>query len=292
MAISDSAQSPTQFGGFPMSTSGGQTNPMSGSFSMPGMSLPPVGGQSIDPTKIKSNPQEVFSLLSHSPDSLTSILGPLLQQVYGNQSGLMQGIFQQQGAQGAATAQSDAMKRGLTGSSIESAGIGQAYNQANQGYNQWLSQALNQLVSQYSGAAQFDIGNQQGYYSNLAQAVGQDYSSKIQQQQFAQQLAAGLDAAGQQANATMTAGMFQGFGNAIGGFSDIRLKEGVKRIGEWHGLGLYRFFFKKDTNLDLPHGERVGFLAHEVALRHPSAVEVESGFLKINGHRLLRLEVA
>jgi hypothetical protein len=208
MPVSATAMTPTQFSGMQGPGASGM---------LPSFNLPTVGGQTTDPNSIPLNQQGVMQMLSQSPGSLTSTLGPLLQQIFGQQNGIMQGLFQQQGNQGAAQAQSDAQARGLTGSSIEGANMGQARASANQGYDQYLSQALNQLVSQYSGAAQFDIGNQNQYNQNLAQGAGQAYAQNVQQQQFQQQLQAGLQAAGQNSNSQMMAGIFGGGGSALGG---------------------------------------------------------------------------
>ncbi len=282
MAITNTATQPNQFGGIPGMGMPGQSNN-----GLPSLNLGQgIQTQGVDPSKLQTDPSQVYSLLSNAPQSLTATLGPLLQQIYGMQGNLMQGTFQQQGAQGAAQAQSDAMKRGLTGSSIEGAGMQQAYGQANQGFNQYMASILQNLIPQYSQAAQFDIGNQQGYYGNLAQAVGQNYASEIQQKQFQQQLQAGLDAASQSSNAQMWAGIASGLGSAVGGgiakYSDIRLKDNVRPVGSVWGLNVYRFTFKQKAGLNLPKDEQLGFLAHEVAAKYREAVKAINGYLCVN----------
>src|SRR5258708_26567035 len=91
-----------------------------GSFSpnLPNLNLPNVNMGSVDPKSITTDPGQVYKLLAQKPQSLTDLIGPLLQQIFGTQGNLMQPIFAQQGEQGAAQTQSDAMARGLTGSSI------------------------------------------------------------------------------------------------------------------------------------------------------------------------------
>lgn len=209
MPVTNNAMTPTQ--------SSGPVAPVYGGAGMPGFNLPTVTTPGVDSKSLTSSPQQVFDLLANAPTSLTSILAPLLQQVYGAQGNLMKPVFDQQGAQGAAIAQSDAMKRGLTGSSIEASSIGQAYNQANQGYNQYIAQMLQNLIPQFSNAANFDIQNSQHYYDALAQAVGQDYASKVQMDQFNRQMDAGNAAADADRKAQMWAALIGGAGQVGAG---------------------------------------------------------------------------
>lgn len=280
MAISPSATSATQSNPYQMlaASSSGQ--------STPGITLPSVSTTAVDPKNLPMNNQSVLNLLANVPQSLTATIGPLLQKVFGNEQNLMAPIFQQQGAQGAAQAQSDAARRGLTGSSIEASSIGQAYTAANQGYNQYLAQMLQQLVPQYTQAAQFDIGNQSNYYQNLAQAVGQGTAANTQMSQFQIAQANAARAASENAKATEIGGIAQGIGSALSAFCDIRLKEKVTRIGDWRGMGVYAYLYKHDKGIDLPHGVQVGVLAHEVAKNHPEALSVDRGYLKVNYKKL------
>lgn len=210
MAISNNGGAPNQFGGMPFPQMGGGA---------PQLNLPSVQTGGISAGQLQTTPSQVYSLLSNSPQSLTQLLGPLMQQIYGQQGNIMQPIFQQQGAQGAAQAQSDAMKRGISGSSIESAGIGQAWNQANQGFNQYLAGQLNQIVPQYMQAAGTDVSNQQQYYSNLAQAVGQVLAQQQAQQQFESMMHANGVQANRNNNASMIGGGIGGLGALFGGMA-------------------------------------------------------------------------
>ena len=211
----------------------------------------------------------------------------------------MQPLFAQQGQQGAATAQSDAMARGLTGSSIESSAIQQAYTGANQNYSQYLAGQLNNLVPQYSQAAQFDISQQRNYQTDLASAIGQQLASQIQQQQFSQQLNAMLQQAGMTSNAQLWSGIAGGLGALGGGalqagaFSDIRLKRDLRPIARWNGMTLYDFRYISHTKIplwDLPAGPRVGFLAHEVAKKRPDCVRLDRGYLSVDYPKLFGLK--
>lgn len=55
-------------------------------------------------------------------------------------------------------------------------------------------------------------------------------------------------------------------GSGIFTLSDERLKEGISRIGEIQGLGLYEFNYRGDAT------PQIGFLAQEVAARFPEAI--------------------
>jgi hypothetical protein len=291
MAITSGAISPTQSNPY-AAIAGGTSAPGAG---MPSINLPSIQTGGVDPNSLSTSSNQVYSLLAKAPQSLTQAIGPLLQQVFGAQANLMQPIFQQQGAQGAAQAQSDAMKRGLTGSSIESASMGQAYASANQGYDQYLANQLSSLVPAYTQAAGTDITNQQSYYSNLAQAVGQQLSSQISQQQFQQQLQAGMAEAKMSANSQMWGGIAGGVGSALGGalmhYSDVRLKKTLFPVLKWKNLTMYLFEYN-DKIKDLPKGPRVGFLAHEVAKHRPDCVAIDKeGYLMVDYPKLMGLKL-
>lgn len=263
---------------------------------IPSLNLPTISAPSINPASLSTNPSQVYSLLaSAAPASLTATLGPLLNQVFGTQANLMAPIYAQQGEQGAARAQSDAMKRGLTGSSIEGANIGAAYASANQGYDQYLANQLSSLIPTYASLAGQDVSNTSNYYSTLAQAVGQQLASQISQQEFQKQLQAGLSQAGMLANAQQNAGIFQGLGSLVGGmaagglFSDVRLKKDLFPFAKWRGLTLYLFNYDRKKLPELPVGGRVGFLAHEVAKMRPDCVDVDRGYLKVDYLKLFGL---
>lgn len=278
---------------FPTSTTTG-SSPFSsmiggnGSGGMPSLNLPGISMPNVNAGGIKTDPNQVYSFLSSPQQSLTSLIGPLLQQVFGAQGNMAQGMFAQQGAQGAARAQSDAMARGLTGSSIEAANMSGAYNSADQGFNQYIMQMLSQLVPQYTQAAQFDINGANNQYSNLAQAVGQQYSSQIQQDQFMKMLQQGTDIANQQSSDNRMgawlglAGSAMGAGAKMYAASDIRLKTNIEKIGECMGLPVYTFRYVKDAPFRLPDGKHTGFMGHEVAKLYPDCVTTVDGYLMVD----------
>ncbi len=267
------------------------------------LTLQAIQTPNVDPSSLKMNPNGVIDVLAgNAPQSLTSLLMPLYQQLFSSGSGALSQNAALSGQQGVAQAQSGAQQRGLTGSSIESGAMQGALSSSQRDYTSAYSSLLGQYVGQYAGAAGQDVSNQSTYYGNLAQALGQGYASKVQQQQFQQQLAAGLEAAKEQANATMWGGVASGAGGALGGlaggigaaggaaafFSDMRLKKNVKRLGSRFGLDVVGFEYdhSRASHLDLPKGRFVGFLAHQVADKYPKAVSVDRGYLKIDFKKL------
>lgn len=253
-----------------------------------------LGTPNVNPASLQMNPEGVVNTLAgNAPQSLTSLLLPLYQQLFGNQTGALAQNQALQSQQGVAQAQSNAQARGLTGSSIEAGAMQGAQASAQRDYTQGYASLLGNFVNQYSGLAGQDVSNQQQYYGNLAQALGQGYASKVQQDQFHQQLEAGISAANQNARATEMAGIFSGLGNAVGSgvgafaaFSDIRLKKNVEKIGMKHGFNVYSYEYDREKYPELkarmPIGKFIGFMAHHVAEKYPEAVQVIKGYLAID----------
>lgn len=93
----------------------------------------------------------------------------------------------------------------------------------------------------------------------------------------------------------------QGIGSTISGiaaaFSDVRLKENVKKVGEKKGFNIYEFNYDPlhpfVRYLNLPTKTFTGVLAQEVLKKRPDAVEEFGGFLKVNYAALgLQMEAA
>lgn len=223
MPISDTATNATQSNPF-AALAASQTNP---SMNAPGLSFQSINTNPMNVSASQANPQGVLDVLSqHGPQSLTSTLMPLYQQLFGAQSGALSQNRDMQAQTGRANAQSDAMRRGLTGSSIESAGMQGAQQSADMGYNQAYSQLLSNIVGQYTGAAQTDIGSQQSYYQNIAQALGQTYASNVQQEQFNRQLQAGIDVASRNSKSALWAAGIGAGGNILGALLGSRPSSG------------------------------------------------------------------
>lgn len=256
---------------------------------MPNFSLPNLGAKPVDPSNLNGSGQpganpsaagSIYGLLSNAPGSLTESILPFIQQ-----------LFQQQGQGGVAMAQSDAQARGLTGSSIEASNMQGAYQQSS-------NNLLQTLIPMLMQSGQFDIGNTQGYYSNLAGAVGQNNSQQIQMSEFQQQLAAMKDSASMAADAQKQAGLYSMIGSLGGGaatgagyaFSDIRVKEDVQTLGQFEGHRWYSFRYRQDTQFRLPAGMQVGVMGHEVAKTRPDCVSLKEGHFLVDYRKLLGLE--
>lgn len=249
----------------------------------------------VNPANLSMTPTGVTDLLANNgPQSLTSLLMPLYSQLFGTQSGALAQQRDLTAQSGVASAQSNAQKRGLTGSSIESGAMQGAQASADQGYMQAYSSLLGQYVNEYGAAAGQDVGNQQNYYSNLAQALGQGYADSVQQSEFQRQLDQGMNIAQGNQRAQMYAGAFSGAGSALSAFSDTRLKKNIKKVGRRFGLNVYTFEYDdaRAPHLKLPRGTFVGFLAHHVADLYPEAVTVMKGYLAINHVKLAELALA
>lgn len=250
------------------------------------LTLQAIQTPSVNPSTLTQNPSGVINTLaSNAPQSLTSLLMPLYQQLFGQQTGALasQNALTTQG--NVAQAQSSAQQRGLTGSSIEAGAMQGATAAGQQSYENAYSSLLGQYVGTYANAASSDVANQQTYYGNLASALGQAYSTNVQQTEFNNQLAATSAAAGKSANSTLYAGLAGGAGAALAGiFSDMRLKKNVVKLGRRFGLDVVGFEYDRARapQLALPGGKFVGFLAHQVADKYPKAVRVDRGYLKID----------
>jgi len=150
---------------------------------------------------------------------------------------------------------------------------GNAQQALAQNSQQVLQNLVNQRLSGMQGLAQMpsnanNIANQMG---NIGQTLAQGQVAQGQAQQ---------------------AGSQQGFGNMMGlanlgmqaysAFSDINLKENIKKIGEHKGVNLYRWQWnEKAKSLGLS-GEDSGVIAQEIRASHPDMVGESKGFLTVD----------
>lgn len=285
------APTATSFGAMPSPTGGS-----AGFGGIPGLNLNIPGYQTtgLTPQQLQNLPvnfSSIQQLLSQQPQSVTNTLMPGLMSILGLQTQQLGPMFGNQASQMASAAQSDAMARGLTGSSIEAASLLGARQAAAQNQSQFVGQQLGQLGQAYTGAIGQDVQSQNQMYQDLAQALGQKMQSDIQQQQFQQQLQAMQDQARMSANASMWSGAFQGLGALGGGLlahSDPALKKNVEKVGQDGPLGVYEFEYRTDEypELNLPKGRHRGFMADEVFKVCKEAVRVINGFLAVDYARL------
>jgi Chaperone of endosialidase len=178
----------------------------------------------------------------------------------------------------------------------------QAYNtalstaQQQQGFDLSQQQANNQLaLQQGQQLASLGTGAQaaglQGAQAQLAAGTTEQqtqqaglsalYNQFLQQQSYpfqtAQFLANIAEGTGALSGSTTTSTQPSSFFGNL--FSDRRLKEGIRRIGETDdGQPIYKFRYKGDPN-ETTH---IGFMADEVEKKHPEAVGEEGGFKTVN----------
>ncbi len=181
-------------------------------------------------------------------------------------------------------------KRGLTGSSIEATGMGDIAGRGAQGIDQMIGANQQSFASLAMAALNGDVNAMRQLQTSLAQATGQELGSQRDMSMFNSQLQAGTAQADANRQAQLQQaimGMFSNVGGAAAGagmFSDERLKKNVKFLGAKNGLPWYEYQFKhkEHPDLKLPKGKRRGYMAHEVALRHPQAVGKRNGYLTVD----------
>ncbi len=280
------------------------------------LTLQAIQSPNVNPATLAQTPTgAIDTLANNAPQSLTSLLMPLYSQLFGAQSGSLASTNALQTQGNVAAAQSGAQQRGLTGSSIEAGAMQGATAAGQQAYTQGYASLLGQYVNQYAGAAGQDVANQQTYYGNLAQALGQSYASNVSETNYTNQLNASSSAAAANRNATQNAGIFGALGSIGGGlalgamFSDIRLAElrcieikgsystqGADTIGTKFGFKVYAYEYDRarcpELNGRLPGGTFFGFMAHHVAEKYPKAVRVVRGYLMLDYNKLAELLLA
>ena len=266
---------------------GGASGGGAGGMSFPSINLPSFNFQTPSAQTV-NNPSYagIMQMLTQQPTSAVNTVMPGLEQILGLQSQTMMPYFQSQTGQMMATAQSNAQQRGLTGSSIEQAGILGAQSAGQQNMNQFLSQQLGQLGSAYTGLATADVNTQNQMYQNIAQAMGQQMSQQQTLQMFQQQMQAQSAESSAANKSGLWGSVISGAGNL---FSDERLKIEKVPLGKVNGLTLYSYEYKQDTLLDLPPGKHFGFMAQEVEKKWPSAVMEVRGFKAIDLVKFLPL---
>lgn len=188
-----------------------------------------------------------------------------------------------------AAAQSDAMRRGLTGSDIELAsmrGERESGLRAEAGLRGQFAQGLVDLLFK-AQAGDIDAATQ--LRTMLSQAMGQEMTAQRDIQMFNQQLQElGAQSARNRRSQLMAAGI-----GAVGQtgaaampflFSDSRLKRSLKRVGEASGIGLWSWTWnKRAAKVGMKPGEKsVGVLADEVRKVYPEAIGQSEGFMTVN----------
>lgn len=126
--------------------------------------------------------ENIFKLLQAPQGRMTDALPGIQELLMGGQAPAVSAL--REGARGnRAAAQSDAMRRGLTGSDIESASMTMATAQGEQQVGQLIAQQSSQLAQYIMQAMGMDIQGNREMFVTLAQALGQELSSQRDMEQ-------------------------------------------------------------------------------------------------------------
>ena len=121
--------------------------------------------------------ENIFKLLQAPQGRATEALPGIQELLFGSQAPAVQAI--REGARSnVAAAQSDAMRRGLTGSDIEAAAMGQARASGEQQVGQLIAQQSSVLAQYIMQALGMDIQANREQFVTLAQAIGQELTAR------------------------------------------------------------------------------------------------------------------
>ena len=240
-----------------------------------------------------------YAMAGYTPEGfgkgVQGYMNPFLESAVGATTAQMQNVAQQQQQKMLGSA----IGQGAFGGDRANIGLGALQNQQNlalgQTIGQMESQGFQDAARNYmAGLGQIGTLAQQGQLAGLqgAQAMmgagtlGQQteqagktalYNQFLQKQsypfQVAQFLANIAEGTGALSGSTTTTTQPMGF------FSDKRLKEDVKRIGETNdGQTIYKYRYKHD-----PEGQtHIGLMAQEVEKHHPNAVGLAAGYKTVD----------
>jgi hypothetical protein len=163
-------------------------------------------------------------------------------------------------------------------------------------YDRQRNAPLNEYIGLTSGTQiqnpSFSAGGNQGIGSfDIAGAMRNDYSNQMAAANNRNSAMSGLFGMGGQLAGNYLAreggalagsafaGPVGGFvGSAVGSlFSDARLKENIKHIGEENGYPIYRFNY-----INVPDVTYEGVMAQDVLSIKPEAISESEGFMKVN----------
>jgi hypothetical protein len=246
-----------------------------------------------------AQPSIAYAQQGYTPEGfqqgVQGYMNPFLQNAMGSTAAQMQNVNQQEQQKMLGSA----IGQGAFGGDRANIALGALENQQNLAMGQTLGQMANQgfqnaAQNYQTGLGQIGNLGIQGQQAGLqgAQAMmgagtlGQQTSqagktalyNQFQQQQaypfqVAQFLANIAEGTGALSGSTTTQTAPQSF------FSDVRLKEDIKRVGTAHnGLPIYTFKYKGD-NTEQTH---IGYMAQDVEKVHPEAVGESHGFKTVD----------
>jgi hypothetical protein len=163
--------------------------------------------------------------------------------------------------------------------SLALSGRGQAVQEALTARNQPLNEIIGIMSGTQVGLPQFSGGapNYSIPTTDYAGIVGNNFNQQMQG--YSAQMA------NRQSNMGMLGNLFGGLGSVAAAFSDKRLKENVKAVGETNdGQTIYSYNYKGDAR------PQMGLIAQEVKKRNPGAVmkDKASGFMMVDYGKALK----
>lgn len=185
-----------------------------------------------------------------------------------------------------ASAQTDAMRRGLTGSDIEAASMAGARETGENAKSQFYAQNSQQMAGMIKDLATGDINSQRENLMMFAQLMGQKISSDQDLQMFHEMLKNNMEQADKNRESALWGagiGALGSIGGAAMKFSDERLKVAIRKIGEAGGLRVVVFRWTRLAQAFGAHdGDEVGVLAQDVEARYPDAVREINGWKAVD----------
>lgn len=163
-----------------------------------------------------AQPDTIFNLLKAPQARMTDALPSIQSLLLDNQAPAIAAV--REGARSnRASAQSDAMKRGLTGSDIEAANMTAATSQGETAVGQLIAQQSSALAQYIMEALGMDIQANREQFVTLAQALGQELTAQ-RDMQMAREMRefAASEASRDRKSALWGAGIAAG-GNVLGG---------------------------------------------------------------------------
>ena len=193
--------------------------------------------------------------------------------------------------QNVASAQTDAMRRGLTGSDIEAASMVGARSQGELAKSDFQAKTSTQLASFIKDLATGDINAQRENLIMFAQLLGQKITNDQDLKMFRDMLAANMEQARMKADSAIASAEIGALGSLAGGMmarSDERLKEDITYHEKVDGVGIYSFRWKKFARdaFGLHNRREFGVLAQDVQTVYPDAVSDMDGWKAVDYAKL------
>lgn len=179
-----------------------------------------------------------------------------------------------------ASAQTEAMKRGLTGSDIE-AGMMSAERATGESVKtQFYADNSQQLAGFIKDLATGDIGAQRQNLIMFAELMGQKITSDQDLAMFREMLSANMNQAAKNRKSQMWGSGIGALG-AIGGglamgamISDARMKYDIRVIGKVSGLNIVEYRWNAVAQMFGAHDRKqIGVIAQDVEAKYPEAIK-------------------